>query len=84
MADPLSGVYKAGQSPSFASGRRPWGRMTAAGEFRAQARPERIVPIAWFLVIRLPEEICCIGAPPALFWQRWCCQQLDGGSRCEL
>ena len=35
MADPLSGVYKAGQSPSFAAGRRPWGRTTAAGEVRA-------------------------------------------------
>jgi len=45
MADPLSGVYKTGQSPSFAAGRRPCGRPTAAGEFRARPRPERTMTV---------------------------------------
>ena len=45
MAVPLNGVYKAGQSPSFAAGRRPWGLATVAGEFRAGVRLERIMTV---------------------------------------
>src|SRR5271170_1603011 len=37
MADPLSGVYKTGQSPSFVASRRSSGRVTAASD----TAPER-------------------------------------------
>jgi hypothetical protein len=47
MADPLTGVYKARQSPRFVAGCTPHGarRVAGASEFRAWARFERIAMV---------------------------------------